>query len=132
MLDKNYARLMADTDIKGYDLTKEVTMINFLWIKRSFFSSLFLLTVVSTPMLTIAPVYATEMPVAAVEQGVNINTADAKSLSKQLVGVGISRAQKIVQYRDNNGPFTSVDDLRKVKGVGKSIINKNRERIVLE
>ncbi len=107
-------------------------MINFLWIKRRLFSSLFLLTVVSTPMLTIVPVHATEVSGAVVERGVNINTADAKSLTRQLVGVGISRAQKIVQYRNNNGPFTSVDDLRKVKGVGKSIINKNRARIVLE
>lgn len=107
-------------------------MINFLWIKRSFFSSLFLLTVVSVPMINIVPASAAEMSVAVVEQRVNINTADAKSLSRQLVGVGITRAQKIVQYRDENGPFTSVEDLRKVKGVGKSVINKNRARIVLE
>lgn len=54
----------------------------------------------------------------AEEQGlVNINTANATQLT-QLPGVGPAIAQKIIDYRTANGPFTSVDDLTKVPGIG--------------
>ena len=48
---------------------------------------------------------------------VNINTANATQLT-QLPGVGPAIAQKIIDYRAANGPFTSVDDLTKVPGIG--------------
>ncbi len=48
---------------------------------------------------------------------VNINTANAAQLT-QLPGVGPAIAQKIIDYRTTNGPFTSVDDLTKVPGIG--------------
>lgn len=48
---------------------------------------------------------------------VNINTANATQLT-QLTGVGPAIAQKIIYYRTANGPFTSVDDLTKVPGIG--------------
>lgn len=48
---------------------------------------------------------------------VNINTANATQLT-QLPGVGPAIAQKIIDYRTANGPFTSVDDLTKVPGIG--------------
>ena len=48
---------------------------------------------------------------------VNINTANATQLT-QLPGVGPAIAQKIIDYRTTNGPFTSVDDLTKVPGIG--------------
>jgi len=63
---------------------------------------------------------------------VNINTADAKSLAAGLKGVGQSRAEDIVRYRETYGPFASVDELAEVKGVGKSTIEKNREVLTLE
>ena len=48
---------------------------------------------------------------------VNINTANATQLT-QLPGIGPAIAQKIIDYRTANGPFTSVDDLTKVPGIG--------------
>ncbi|MDH3355708.1 MAG: helix-hairpin-helix domain-containing protein, partial [Chromatiales bacterium] len=48
---------------------------------------------------------------------VNINSADAKTISKALNGVGSVRAGAIVQYRKAHGEFASADDLEKVKGV---------------
>ena len=48
---------------------------------------------------------------------VNINTANAAQLT-QLPGIGPAIAQKIIDYRTANGPFTSVDDLTKVPGIG--------------
>jgi competence protein ComEA len=62
---------------------------------------------------------------------VNINTADVKELMK-LSGVGRSLAEKIVQYRDEHGPFRKAGDLRKVEGVGDGLVEKNRERIVVK
>ena len=59
---------------------------------------------------------------------VDINTADAKTL-ETLDGVGPSKAQAIIEYRQANGPFKSPDDLGKVKGIGDKTLEANRERI---
>lgn len=69
------------------------------------------------------------MAPAAYAAPVDINTADAKALDKAMTGVGKKLAQAIVEYRAKNGPFRSVDDLTKVKGVGKSTIEKNRANL---
>jgi competence protein ComEA len=70
-------------------------------------------------------------PVPANEQ-VNINEADAETLADVLQGVGQSRAKAIVEYREQNGPFDSLDELAEVNGVGEATIELNRERIVLK
>ena len=62
---------------------------------------------------------------------VDINSADAKTLAAELRGVGPKTAQRIVQYRQQNGPFKSADDLAKVKGIGKKTLEKNRTKISL-
>ncbi|MEM8662278.1 MAG: helix-hairpin-helix domain-containing protein, partial [Pseudomonadota bacterium] len=49
-----------------------------------------------------------------------------------LKGVGDTRAQEIVRYREQYGPFASVDELTDVKGIGKSTLDDNRARITLE
>jgi len=57
----------------------------------------------------------------AVEQGkaalVNINTADETALTS-LKGIGPTKAKAITQYRQEHGPFKTVDDLKKVSGIG--------------
>ena len=63
---------------------------------------------------------------------VNINKADAATLASSLKGVGTSRAQEIVRYREAYGPFKSVDEITEVKGIGKSTLDENRARITLE
>lgn len=66
----------------------------------------------------------------AVAQGaprvVNINTADAATLARELTGIGESRAAAIVAYRNQNGPFRSVEELTLVKGIGPRVIEQNR------
>ncbi|MFA6984870.1 MAG: ComEA family DNA-binding protein [Arenimonas sp.] len=62
---------------------------------------------------------------------VNINTADAATLDRVLVGIGPSKAQAIVVYRKTNGAFRSADQLASVKGIGLATIEKNRDRIVV-
>ena len=63
---------------------------------------------------------------------VNINKADASALAAGLKGVGMSRAQDIVRYRETYGPFASVEELTEVKGVGAATLEKNRAVITLD
>ena len=63
---------------------------------------------------------------------VNVNEADAASIANTLVGIGISRAQAIVDYRDQYGRFYSAQELTSVKGVGQSTVEKNLSRISIE
>lgn len=63
---------------------------------------------------------------------VNINSATAETLQKELSGIGAGKAAAIVAYRDENGAFTSVDELIEVKGIGKALLDKNRDRLALD
>lgn len=63
---------------------------------------------------------------------VNINQADAKGIATALSDIGLKKAEAIVLYREQNGAFKAVDDLAKVKGIGKKTIEKNRTDILLE
>lgn len=62
---------------------------------------------------------------------VNINTADANTLDRILVGVGPTKAEAIVVYRKQNGAFRSADQLAMVKGIGLATVEKNRDRIIV-
>jgi len=62
---------------------------------------------------------------------VDINTADATILANAITGVGESRAAAIVEYRDTHGPFTSVDDLSNVKGIGMKTVDKSRKNLMV-
>ncbi len=62
---------------------------------------------------------------------VNINQADATAIAKSLDGIGKSRADAIVAWRDAHGPFKKADDLKHVKGIGKATIERNRSAILL-
>lgn len=62
---------------------------------------------------------------------VNVNKADAQTIAASLDGVGLSKAQAIVAYRDAHGPFKNVDDLGNVKGIGKKTLERNRDAIQL-
>ena len=60
---------------------------------------------------------------------VDLNGADAPTLQRELSGIGEAKAKAIVAYRESNGPFSSVDELLEVKGIGKAILDKNRDKL---
>lgn len=62
---------------------------------------------------------------------VNINTASAEQMATVLNGVGLKKAQAIVEYREKNGAFTQIEQLEEVKGIGASLIERNRDRLKL-
>ncbi|WP_251412668.1 MULTISPECIES: ComEA family DNA-binding protein [Paenibacillus] len=61
---------------------------------------------------------------------ININTAGATEL-QEVPGIGEKKAQAIIHYRNENGPFQSVEDLTKVKGIGAKMLEKMRPFIGL-
>ena len=66
---------------------------------------------------------------AAASEKVNINTANAETLSRVLSNVGPAKADEIVAHRAANGPFRSADELAEVKGIGLATVECNRDRI---
>jgi len=60
---------------------------------------------------------------------VNVNTADAAAIAAALNGVGESKAEAIVAYRQEHGPFKSPEQLAQVKGIGLKTVEKNRDMI---
>jgi competence protein ComEA len=60
---------------------------------------------------------------------VNVNTANAETLARELNGVGPALAEAIIREREENGAFTSADDLTRVRGIGERVVEMNRENI---
>jgi competence protein ComEA len=83
-------------------------------------------------LATLAFVALASLPALALAATpVNINQADAPTIARSLDGVGASRAEAIVAWRDAHGPFKKADDLRHVKGIGKATIERNRDAFLL-
>lgn len=96
-------------------------------------------------LMIIALAFGTVLPVAAEEAGaesaaqqetvqakVNINTASADEMAKNLKGVGKKKAELIVEYREKYGAFGTVDELAEVKGIGKGILQANANKLAVE
>jgi competence protein ComEA len=71
------------------------------------------------------------LPLWAFAGPVDINTADAETISRELNGVGLSKATAIVEYRKTHGPFKSAQDLSLVKGIGDRTVEINRDNILV-
>ena len=61
----------------------------------------------------------------------DINTADAESLAANLVGIGLTKAQEIVRYREAHGDFVTIEELAEVKGIGLATVEKNRHLVLV-
>lgn len=66
------------------------------------------------------------------DEVVNINSADAQTLAEVLDGVGLSRAQAIIEYRDQHGNFLDAYELANIKGIGERTVEINEDRIRLQ
>lgn len=78
---------------------------------------------------SLAGLLAATLPAIAWSGQVDINKADAKTLARELVGVGKAKAEAIVEYRETHGQFRSPEDLVKIKGIGPKIVEDNRGAI---
>ena len=83
----------------------------------------FLLTLLATGFL---------FTTAWAAEPVNVNRASAEEISENLKGIGPSKAQLIVDYRDLNGTFLHADELVNVKGIGIKTVDRNRGMIILQ
>ncbi len=83
------------------------------------------------------PVFATTQPVSPpvvveLQQAtLDLNKADAVTLQRELSGIGKTKAEAIVAYREENGEFASVDELLEIKGIGKALLERNRDKLTV-
>ncbi|MDH3642442.1 MAG: ComEA family DNA-binding protein [Gammaproteobacteria bacterium] len=68
----------------------------------------------------------------AAPESVNVNQADAQTIAEVLKGVGLSRAQAIVEYREQNGDFRDAYELANIKGIGERTVEQNEAKIRLQ
>jgi competence protein ComEA len=62
---------------------------------------------------------------------VDINSADAETIARELNGVGAARARAIVEYREKNGDFRSPEEVLNVSGIGQHIFEANQDNIIV-
>ncbi len=72
------------------------------------------------------------IPTLLFAETVNINTADKDTLMTAIKGVGEKRAEAIIAYREQNGPFKSIEELAEVRGIGASIVEANMDNLSIE
>jgi competence protein ComEA len=77
----------------------------------------------------ILPIAVLLLPLLSFAAPVDINTADATTISQSLKGVGLAKAEAIVEYRQKHGPFKNADELSLVKGIGERTVEINRSDI---
>src|SRR5690554_4380577 len=87
------------------------------------------MTLKSLILIVAGLMLALALPLAA-QPPVNINTADTAELTG-LSGVGSVKAEAIVDYRRQNGPFVAIDELGKVRGIGQKTVDANRDRLTV-
>jgi len=105
---------------------------------KTYFSSILFALLTSFSLAAVAAETPTTEAVkpafAQVAQAVtvNLNTADAETLQRELAGIGATKAQAIVAYREAHGNFASVDELLEVKGIGEATVDKNRDKLMVD
>ncbi len=83
-------------------------------------------------MQSLAAIAALLTSSLALAAPVNINTATAAEIAEALTGVGINKAQAIVEYREAYGEFGSADDIVFVRGIGSATFERNKDDILVK
>ena|SRR5437867_5417041 len=86
-------------------------------------------------LLVMALALAAAVPPAAAApqtttEKINVNTASSEELTA-LPGIGKAYADRIVEYREKNGPFKKVEDLLNVRGIGEKTLERIRDRVTV-
>ncbi|MGL4723827.1 MAG: ComEA family DNA-binding protein [Scandinavium sp.] len=84
-----------------------------------------------TKAVTAPAAKSTAAPEKSDSGKVSINTASAEELARAMNGVGLKKAQAIVSYREEYGPFKTLDDLRQVPGMGGALVERNLPHLML-
>lgn len=92
--------------VEGCTIQDAITVINLQYLKEK-----------------TAFIYRADGP--HLSRGASINTASAEDLARVMNGVGLKKAQAIVSYREEYGPFKTVDDLKQVPGMGSALVERN-------
>jgi len=79
----------------------------------------------------VLPAPKTEGAAVPGQEQVSINQATAEQLSAVMNGVGLKKAQAIVSYREQYGPFSAIQQLSEVPGIGNALIERNAARLKL-
>jgi competence protein ComEA len=82
-------------------------------------------------IMLLTVIYAFAMSAEIIAAPVNINTADAKTISAALSGIGQKKAEAIIKYREEKGLFKTAEDLTHVSGIGEKTIEKNKSDILV-
>ena len=100
-------------------------------MKATLFAVILSLFVVSFPVRAVEITAEPDTPLQTKQtiHKIDLNKADAKTLSKSYKGIGKKRAEAIVSYRETHGGFKSVDELANVRGLGKSFVNSHLEQL---
>lgn len=87
---------------------------------------------IHTPSVHSSQSYTSKKSLSLQSSGeqIRLNQADASTL-QQLNGIGEKKAQAIVEYRQKNGGFKSIDEIKNVKGIGPALFEKNKARLAL-
>ena len=108
--------------------------------KHTFFKSLFSILAFTTAVLgfsaslSAAPEKLAKQPPpkqVLIAETININKANARQISEALKGIGLKKAEAIVEWRKANGKFTTIEQLIEVKGIGEKILQMNKQRMKL-
>jgi competence protein ComEA len=81
---------------------------------------------------TLAALAALSISSVTLAAPVNINTADAAEIAAALNGVGLSKAQAIVDYREAYGQFSQANEIVFVRGIGESTYENNKSDILVK
>ena len=126
----------AERDIKS-GIASETTVSGYAhnppscYRKKEEIMRYFKKTISILAILTFVVVFATYTQAESSAGKININTAEVKELVA-LKQVGPKLAQRIVQFRNENGPFKTTEDIVKVSGVGKTILQLNKDSMTVE
>lgn len=83
-------------------------------------------------IIKIATLLLATLGFISIASALNINTADAPTLSAELKGIGMTKAEAIVNFRTEHGPFSEPNDLVAVPGIGPKIIEMIQDQITFE